>query len=61
MRRAALEQLGGFAEDLRFGEDVDLVWRLVEAGHRVRYDPRSVHYEVREMETEGRTWQGAGR
>ena len=42
VRRAALEELGGFAEDLRFGEDVDLVWRLVAAGHRVRYDPRSV-------------------
>ena len=27
----------------------------------VRYDPRSAHYEVREMETEGRTWRGAGR
>lgn len=30
---------GGFAEDLRVGEDVDLVWRLVEAGRVVRYDP----------------------
>lgn len=29
----------GFDETLRVGEDVDLVWRLVSAGHRVRYDP----------------------
>jgi mycofactocin system glycosyltransferase len=29
----------GFDTDLRVGEDVDLVWRLVAAGHRVRYDP----------------------
>jgi len=36
-RRAALG--GGFDEALRYGEDVDLVWRLTEAGWRVRYDP----------------------
>ena len=29
----------GFDEGLRYGEDVDLVWRLREAGWRVRYDP----------------------
>jgi mycofactocin system glycosyltransferase len=39
VRRAALEEVGGFDPGLRFGEDVDLVWRLVAAGHRVRYDP----------------------
>ena len=30
---------GAFDESLRVGEDVDLVWRLVAEGHRVRYDP----------------------
>ncbi|VXA95384.1 mycofactocin biosynthesis glycosyltransferase MftF [Nocardioides sp. AX2bis] len=30
---------GGFAEELRSGEDVDLVWRLVAGGWRVRYEP----------------------
>ena len=38
-RRAALEQVGGFDESLRCGEDVDLCWRLLEAGLRLRYEP----------------------
>jgi len=41
-RRAALDDVGGFDESLQWGEDVDLVWRLVESGHTVRYEPRSV-------------------
>ncbi len=40
VRRAALE--AGFDEELRFGEDVDLIWRLCDAGWRVRYDPSVV-------------------
>jgi hypothetical protein len=39
VRRSALLAVGGFVESLRYGEDVDLVWRLVAAGLRVRYDP----------------------
>ena len=36
---ARRELLGaGFDESLRVAEDVDLVWRLVADGHRVRYD-----------------------
>jgi mycofactocin system glycosyltransferase len=42
VRRSALSAAGGFDERLRFGEDVDLVWRLREAGHRVRYEPAAV-------------------
>ncbi len=38
-RRADLLALGGFDETMRFGEDVDLVWRLLAAGHRARYVP----------------------
>jgi hypothetical protein len=30
---------GGFDERLRFGEDVDLLWRLHAAGWQSRYDP----------------------
>ncbi|MDO9458303.1 glycosyltransferase, partial [Nocardioides sp.] len=33
------DEAGGFDEELRVGEDVDLVWRLVAAGHGIRYDP----------------------
>ena len=34
VRRVVFEEAGGFAEDLRVGEDVDLCWRLQLAGHR---------------------------
>jgi mycofactocin system glycosyltransferase len=45
-RRDALLEVGGFAEELLIGEDVDLVWRLIEAGWKVRYAPEScvVHH-----------------
>ncbi|HEY4331431.1 MAG TPA: mycofactocin biosynthesis glycosyltransferase MftF [Ilumatobacteraceae bacterium] len=47
-RTEVLRDLGGFAADMRVGEDVDLVWRLDDAGHRVRYEPESiVHHEPR--------------
>ncbi len=47
VRRTALGE-GGFDEDLRLGEDVDLVWRLAEAGWLVRYDPGIlVHHRTR--------------
>ena len=37
---ARTDALGdGFDPELRVGEDVDLVWRLVARGGRVRYDP----------------------
>lgn len=51
-RRAALDEVGGFDAALRFGEDVDLVWRLDEAGWRVRYEPSSVvHHQPRQALT----------
>jgi mycofactocin system glycosyltransferase len=46
VRRAALDQVRcagqPFDASLRYGEDVDLVWRLHDAGWSVRYDPRTV-------------------
>lgn len=42
VRRPALVSVGGFDATLRFGEDVDLVWRLAGAGGQVRYEPASV-------------------
>jgi mycofactocin glycosyltransferase len=38
-RTERLVAAGGFDGTMRVGEDVDLVWRLVTAGQRVRYDP----------------------
>jgi mycofactocin system glycosyltransferase len=48
VRTDALRGIGGFDESLRTGEDVDMVWRLTEAGHRCRYEPASiVHHRPR--------------
>ena len=41
-RRVLLERLGGFAEDMPIGEDVDLIWRGREAGARALYAPEGV-------------------
>jgi mycofactocin system glycosyltransferase len=38
-RRKALDQVGGFDESLKSGEDVDLCWRFIEAEARLRYEP----------------------
>ncbi|MFE3000556.1 mycofactocin biosynthesis glycosyltransferase MftF [Nocardia sp. NPDC059246] len=49
VRRDVLLAVGGFDESLRFGEDVDLIWRLIESGNVVRYQPDStVWHEPRE-------------
>ena len=42
LRRAAYLDVGGFDVELRFGEDVDLEWRLADRGWTVRYEPASV-------------------
>ncbi|RRO18023.1 mycofactocin system glycosyltransferase [Saccharopolyspora rhizosphaerae] len=41
IRTTVLAELGGFDEDMRFGEDVDLVWRLT-ARHQARYEPAAI-------------------
>lgn len=46
VRRDAVEEVGGFAAHLRYGEDVDLIWRLATAGHRIRYVPSVVVHHV---------------
>lgn len=51
VRRSAIEAIVGFDEQLRVGEDVDLVWRLVAAGWTVRYAP-----ELTARHVEPRTW-----
>lgn len=49
-------RIGGFEDGWRVAEDVDLVWRLVDAGHVVRYDPdvRADH----DVRGTVRTWLG---
>jgi mycofactocin system glycosyltransferase len=51
VRRSALGQ--GFAPDLRYGEDVDLIWRMGDAGWRTRYVP-----SVTVDHGEPTTWRG---
>ncbi len=47
-RTDALRSVGGFDEAIRFGEDVDLMWRLVSSGRGVRYEPaREVSHRPR--------------
>ena len=53
-RTDALRSVGGFDRELRFGEDVDLVWRLDEAGWRCRYEPKVV--VEHEPRATWRTW-----
>lgn len=53
-RRTALVSVDGFDEELRVGEDVDLVWRLHARGWRVRYEPAAtVRHPTR---PDYRTW-----
>lgn len=39
VRRCALDDCGGFDTSMHVGEDVDLCWRLHDAGWRLRYEP----------------------
>lgn len=41
VRASAFDDVGGFDEAMRFGEDVDFVWRLDAAGWSCRYEPGS--------------------
>jgi mycofactocin system glycosyltransferase len=52
VRTEALAEVGWFDPALRYGEDVDLIWRLHAAGWRVRYDPSVVVEHA-----EPRTWR----
>ncbi len=53
-RTTALRDISGFDETLRSGEDVDLCWRLVEAGARLRYEP--IAQVAHDHRTELRDW-----
>jgi mycofactocin glycosyltransferase len=53
-RRSAIRGVGGFDETMQSGEDVDLCWRLIEAGARLRYEP--IALVAHDHRTELRDW-----
>jgi mycofactocin system glycosyltransferase len=53
-RCGALREVGGFDETMYSGEDVDLCWRLIEAGARLRYEP--IAQVAHDHRTELRDW-----
>ena len=53
-RRSVLNEVGGFDETMKSGEDVDLCWRFVEAGARLRYEP--IAMVAHEHRTQLREW-----
>jgi mycofactocin system glycosyltransferase len=60
VRAIAFDDVGGFDETLRFGEDVDFVWRLDEAGWRCRYEPLSAVVHAPRATITARLRQQAG-
>src|SRR5258708_28334181 len=53
-RRSVIKELGGFDETLKSGEDVDLCWRFIEAGARLRYEP--IALVAHDHRTQMREW-----
>jgi GT2 family glycosyltransferase len=41
IRRQLIEEIGGFDERFDYGSDVDLCWRLIDSGERIRYVPEA--------------------
>lgn len=54
VRRQALDECGGFDEAMHVAEDVDLCWRLSEAGWRLRYEP--IAHVAHDHRVSFRTW-----
>jgi mycofactocin glycosyltransferase len=46
MRKAAFVAAGGFRSELQVGEDVDLTWRLRDAGWKIQYLPSGTVYHA---------------
>lgn len=55
VRRSAFESVGGFDEETFFlyCDDVDLSWRLREAGHRVVNQPAAVVFHDKDLSRDG--------
>lgn len=60
VRTSAFDAVGGFDARLRFGEDVDLVWRLDQAGWMCRYEPTSTVWHAPRPTLADRLRQHAG-
>jgi mycofactocin system glycosyltransferase len=60
VRADAFDAVGGFDPALRFGEDVDFVWRLDQAGWRCRYEPASTGWHEPRSNWPDRLRQQAG-
>jgi GT2 family glycosyltransferase len=64
IRKDVLEELGGFDPQFRAaGDDVDLCWRLQEAGHRISFNPAAMvwHHRRSSMRAYWRQQRGYGR
>lgn len=57
VRRIIFDSLGGFAEDMRYGEDIDLSLRLIKAGARVHLFAESFVYHKRRIDLVQFFWQ----
>lgn len=51
MRKQAFVEAGGFCADLHVGEDVDLTWRLRDAGWQIQYLPAGTVYHAHRSKT----------
>jgi GT2 family glycosyltransferase len=63
-RRSALEAIGGFDPQFRVaGDDVDLCWRLTDAGHTIGFSPAAVvwHHRRNSLRAFWRQQRGYGR
>jgi len=61
--KSALEEIGGFDPEFRTaGDDVDLCWRLMQAGHRVGFSPSALvwHHRRFTMQAYFRQQKGYG-
>jgi hypothetical protein len=61
IRRADLEQLGGFDPQFRAaGDDVDICWRLLDSGRRIAFSPGAVVWHHRRRSIRGYLRQQRG-
>lgn len=57
VKRSVFASLGGFAEDMRYGEDIDLSLRLIKSGASVRLFKDAFVYHKRRINLEQFFWQ----